>query len=148
MPTPNALPAPRTLNANSLDASAATREAHLREALKRCSDATVTAACEFWKTGRSSYLPIIIVGVIERFVEKDLRPKLAFPRRDIRLVEDLAIDSLTMMEIVMLAEDVLPISINNDELRELRTLGDLERFVEQKTQGFSALCPNFVEARN
>ncbi|HEY9154802.1 MAG TPA: phosphopantetheine-binding protein [Opitutaceae bacterium] len=147
MTPPNALLAPRTLNGNSLG-TAEEREAQLKESLKRCSGATVTAACEFWRTGRSSYIPIIIVGVIERYVEKDLRPKLAFPRRDIRLVEDLAIDSLTMMEIVMLAEEVLPISINNDELRELRTLGDLERFVEQKTRSFSALCPNFVEARN
>jgi acyl carrier protein len=144
---PNVAHAPQSSCENASGASAA-REAQLRESLKRCSDATVTAACEFWKTGRSAYLPIVIVGVIERYVEKDLRPKLAFPRRDIRLVEDLAIDSLTMMEIVMLAEEVLPISINNDELRELRTLGDLERFVEAKTQGFSAMCPNFVETGN
>lgn len=147
MTPPNVLLTPRTLNGNSLGASAE-REAQLKESLKRCSEATVTAACEFWKTGRSAYLPIVIVGVIERYVEKDLRPKLAFPRHDIRLVEDLAIDSLTMMEIVMLAEEVLPISINNDELRELRTLGDLEHFVEEKTQSFSAMCPNFAEERN
>ena len=148
MPTSNALPEPRTLNATAIDASSATREAHLRESLKRCSEPTVAAACAFWRTGRSSHLPTVVVGVIERFVEKELRPKLAFPRADIRLVEDLAIDSLTMMEIVMLAEEVLPISINNDELRDLRTLGDLERFVEAKTKGFSAMCPNFVETGN
>ena len=54
---------------------------------------------------------------------------------DLRLIEDLGIDSLTMMEIVILVEDVLHMSINNDELRNLRTVGDVKTFIDCKIRG-------------
>lgn len=110
-------------------------EAHLREALKRCSASTYHAACQFRKTGHTKHLPAIVLGVIERNVEPDLRSKLRHPHDDLCLAEDLGIDSLTMMEIVILAEDVLRISINNDELCRLRTLGDVRHFIEGKLGG-------------
>lgn len=54
---------------------------------------------------------------------------------DLRLIEDLGIDSLTMMEIVILVEEVLQMSINNDELRNLRTVGDIKTFIDCKIRG-------------
>ena len=113
-------------------------ETHLRESLKRCSASTFEAACQFRKTGNVQHLSVIIFGVIERYVESRLRPKLKEPADDLRLAEDLAIDSLTMMEIVMLVEDVLGVTINNDELRSLRTLGDVRVFMESKVAGPAA----------
>jgi 3-hydroxyacyl-[acyl-carrier-protein] dehydratase len=104
----------------------------LRETLKRCSPATYYAACKFRKAGRREDLQTVIRGVIERFVERDLRPKIHAPDGALRLSEDLGIDSLTMMEIVMIAEEVLGISVANDELASLRTLGDVEDFLEAK----------------
>jgi acyl carrier protein len=80
-------------------------------------------------------LPAVVIGVIERFVEPDLRAKLKDADDDLRLIEDLGIDSLTMMEIVILVEDVLQMSINNDELRHLRTVGDVKTFIECKVRG-------------
>jgi 3-hydroxyacyl-[acyl-carrier-protein] dehydratase len=50
----------------------------------------------------------------------------------LRLVQDLGIDSLAMMEMVLLLEEVLEISINIEELRPVRTLGDVTRFIEHK----------------
>ena len=61
--------------------------------------------------------------------------KLKNPDDDLRMIEDLGIDSLTMMEIVILVEDVLQMSINNEELRHLRTLGDVKQFIECKVRG-------------
>lgn len=110
-------------------------DASLREALKRCSASTYEAACQFRKTGNTEHLPAIVLGVIERYVEPDLRAKLKDPDDDLRLVEDVGIDSLTMMEIVILVEDVLQMSINNEELRHLRTLGDIKQFIECKVRG-------------
>lgn len=107
-------------------------EAHLREALKRCSASTYQAACQFRKTGHNEHLHAIVLGVIERYVEPDLRSKLKQPHDDLLLIEDLGLDSLTIMEIVILAEDVFQITINNDELRQLRTLGDVRHFIEGK----------------
>jgi 3-hydroxyacyl-[acyl-carrier-protein] dehydratase len=107
----------------------------LREALKRCSPATYYAACKFRATGHIEHLHALVVGVVERFVDRDLRPKLqgsAESLSRLSLTQDLALDSLTMMEIVMLAEEVLGVSISNEELTRLRTLGDVQSFVVAK----------------
>jgi 3-hydroxyacyl-[acyl-carrier-protein] dehydratase len=113
----------------------------LREALKRCPASTYEAACQFRKTANPDHLPAIVLGVIERYVEPARRAKLRKPTDDLRLVEDLGIDSLTMMEIVMLAEEVLRISINNEELCRLRTLGDVRQFIECKVRGLPLPTP-------
>jgi 3-hydroxyacyl-[acyl-carrier-protein] dehydratase len=107
----------------------------LRESLRRCSASTYEAASQFRKTRNTEHLPAIILGIVERFVEPDLRVKLKDPDDDLRLIEDLGIDSLTMMEIVILVEEVLQMSINNEELRNLRTIGDVKLFIECKVRG-------------
>jgi 3-hydroxyacyl-[acyl-carrier-protein] dehydratase len=121
----------------------------LREALKRCSPATYFAACKFRQTGDTTHLPAIITGVVERYVERELRPKLREADASLRLREDLGLDSLTMMEIVMLAEEVLRISISNEELTHLKTLADVGRFFEAKlreiTQPAAAFSPSSHE---
>ncbi|MGH7946657.1 MAG: acyl carrier protein [Opitutaceae bacterium] len=110
----------------------------LREALKRCSPATYYAACKFRKYGRNEDLRTVVAGVIERFVERELRPKLDQPDDTLRMREDLAIDSLTMMEVVMITEEVLGISVSNEELTQLRTLGEVHAFIRAKTSTPSA----------
>ena len=109
--------------------------ADLEESLKRCSEETRTAVFEFRKTGRVSLLPGIVIGLIERFLEPEVRPQLRSSDGSVRLVDDLRIDSLTMMEIVVLVEEALDISIENQELRDLRTLDDVSTFIDAKTKG-------------
>lgn len=116
-------------------------EANLKDALKRCSPATYEAAVQFRKTRSTSYLPPIILGIIERYVDPDLRVKLKDPDDDLRIIEDLGVDSLTMMEVVVLVEDALQMTINNDELRHLRTLGDIKTFIDCKIRGVPAPKP-------
>jgi 3-hydroxyacyl-[acyl-carrier-protein] dehydratase len=110
-------------------------EVALRETLKRCTPAAIEAAVNYRKTRDASLVPAVVIGVIERFVEADIRPKLRQGDDDLRLVEDLGVDSLTMMEIVILVEDVLQMQINNDELRNLRTVGDVKTFIDCKVRG-------------
>jgi|GEM_PF-6126288 len=132
------MPSPTRENALSPDA-----EASLRETLKRCSPATVNAACVFRQTGEVAQIPVIIVGVIERFVERELRVKIQHPgAADLRLIEDLNVDSLTLLEAVLLLEEVLQITIDNDELQSLRTLGDVQRFTEAKLGGLARTLPS------
>ncbi len=110
-------------------------EVALRDTLKRCSPASVEAAVQFRKTSDANLVPAVVIGVIERFVEADIRPKLRHGDDELRLVEDLGVDSLTMMEIVILVEDVLQMQINNEELRNLRTVGDVKLFIDCKVRG-------------
>lgn len=124
-------------------------DAQLRDALKRCSASTCAAALEFRRTRNADCLPAIVQGLIEHYVERDARAKLARAGDGLRLVEDLAIDSLTMLEIVFLAEEVLQVSIDNEELRPFRTVGDIKGFIVSKlgrpsppAMGLPATVPN------
>jgi 3-hydroxyacyl-[acyl-carrier-protein] dehydratase len=116
-------------------------EAALREALKRCPPVTLEAALAFRATRDPAFVPAIVIGIVERFVEPDLRPKLKGGADDARLIDDLGIDSLTMMEIVILVEEVLQVQINNDELRNLRSIGDVKVFVDCKLRGVPPPAP-------
>lgn len=49
-----------------------------------------------------------------------------------RLVEDLGYDSLAVAELVFVLEDLLSITVANVEISELRTVGDVRRFVARK----------------
>lgn len=109
-------------------------ETQLREALKRCPTGTIEAALRLRRTGDLEGLPLIVRGVIARYVGREYHSKLDQASGDLRLIEDLGVDSLTMLEIVMLAEEVLPISLSNDDLRDLKTVGDVQDFVARKLQ--------------
>jgi acyl carrier protein len=115
--------------------SASADEARLRDALKRYSPATREAACQFRRTGNTRHLPAIVHGLIEHCVASDARLKLERGGDGLRLVEDLAIDSLTMLEIVFLAEEILGITIENDEVRPFRTVGDVKKFIASRLRG-------------
>jgi acyl carrier protein len=74
----------------------------------------------------------VVFGVIERFAPRDQRHKLSQLNGEIRLSGDLGFDSLTLIETVALLEEVLRVDISNDELAHLRTVTDVQRFVETK----------------
>lgn len=122
--------------------SASADEAQLRESLKRCSAATVEAALRYRQSKDETLVPVVVLGIIERFVEPSAAPKLREPDDDLRVMEDLGLDSLTLMEAVILIEEVVQISINNDELRSLRTVGDIRVFIEHKAQGLPPPQPS------
>ena len=113
----------------------ALNETELRDALKRCSEVTIQAALAYRVTGGPEHVPPIVLGIIERFVEPDVRPVIQEGKDSTRLMEDLGIDSLLMVEIVILVEETLGLSIENDELRHIRTLGDLKTFLDAKVRG-------------
>lgn len=110
-------------------------EQNLRDSLKRCSPETIEAAVKFRQTGDAALVNIIILGLLERFMDPELRPKLAQPGADnLKILEDLAVDSLTMVEMVMLVEETLGLTVDNNELRGIKTVGDIKAFVTKKVQ--------------
>lgn len=112
-----------------------TEEASLRDSLKRCPPATLEAALEYRRTAAMELIPTVVLGILERFVEPEHREKLRNPDPNLRVIEDLGVDSLTMMEVVLLVEESLKISIKNEELRNLRTIGDINTFIDCKVTG-------------
>ncbi len=105
---------------------------HLRTSLKRCSAETIEAAVRFRTTGDLAELPIVVYGIIERHLPAENTRSLANAPDDTRLIEDLGIDSLTLLEIVLSIEETVGISIENEELREIATLGQVKTFIARK----------------
>jgi acyl carrier protein len=110
-------------------------EASLGHILKRCSAATREAAREFRRTDDPRHVPVIIDGIIEQQVEPDLREWLRHQGDGLLLREHLRIDSLAMMEMMVVVEDVLQIPVNNEDLRDLRTVADLKEFIAGRLRG-------------
>ncbi|MEN9841185.1 MAG: hypothetical protein RL376_985 [Verrucomicrobiota bacterium] len=110
-------------------------EAQLRDSLRRCTETTIQAALAYRQTKDPAHTLPVVVGIIERYVDPELRSKLTDSGEGLRLVEDLGLDSLTMMEIVMLVEEVVGLTISNDELRGLLTVGDIRTFIDRKAAG-------------
>lgn len=104
----------------------------LRQLLKRCSPSTYAAALRYRQNGDPAQLPAIIYGIIERYVERPLRPQLQSPAESVRLAADLGLDSLTLTELVILVEETLQLSLRPEELPRLRTLADLKQFITAK----------------
>jgi acyl carrier protein len=108
-------------------------EQELRESLRRCPPETIEAAVKFRRDGDPSQINPIIMGLIERFMDPEFRPKLAQPNADgLKILEDLGLDSLTMVELVMLVEETLDLTVDNNELRGIKTIGDIKQFVAAK----------------
>ena len=109
-------------------------EQDIIRALKRCSEETIAAALRFQSSPTEADLDLIMRGVLERDLPETHVAALAAATDETRLMADLGMDSFGMMEVVMTAEEVLGISVANEELREVGTLGSLKAFLMQKTQ--------------
>lgn len=104
----------------------------LKEGLRRCSPETIEAAVRFRERGDVAAIPQVVYGILERYQPATATVKLSDAGDDARLIEDIGLDSLTLLEIVMSIEEVLKLHIENDELREIRTLGSLKKFLHNK----------------
>ncbi len=76
----------------------------------------------------------VFQGIITHYVEPDLRPKLKASGDSLRLVEDLGLDSLDMIEVMLRVEDLLKIRVSDHELRHFRTLGEVRQFIDRSAQ--------------
>lgn len=113
----------------------------LKELLRRCSTATVDAAVQFRQTGDPRTVSTIVYGLIERYQPSTSAVKLSDANENTRLVEDLGLDSLSLLELVLAVEEVLKLKIENDELREIRTIGQLNTFLQTKLAAPAAAAP-------
>jgi len=113
----------------------------LKEGLRRCSPETVEAAVRFRERGDVSAVPQVVYGILERYQPATASVKLPEAGDEARLIEDIGLDSLTLLEIVMSIEEVLKLHIENEELREIRTLGSLKKFLHHKITEARAGAP-------
>jgi 3-hydroxyacyl-[acyl-carrier-protein] dehydratase len=124
-----------------------TEVADLKDGLRRCSPKTIEAAVRYRETGDPNTIPTIVYGILERYQPSTAPVKLSAADENARLIEDLCLDSLTLLEIVLSIEEVLKLHIENEELREIRTMGNLNRFLHAKITGAATGAPSKVYSR-
>ena len=115
--------------------------ADLKEGLRRCSPETIAAAIRYRQTGDLDAIPVIVFGILDRYQPATAPIKLSEANENTRLIEDVGLDSLTLLEIVLSIEEVLKLRIENEELREIHTLGQLNRFLHAKITGAKPETP-------
>ena len=52
--------------------------------------------------------------------------------KDASILDDLGADSLDVVELVMALEDAFDIEVPDEDVEEIRTVGDMERYVESR----------------
>ena len=104
---------------------------NFQQTLKRCPEGTLEALILFRESGNLEALNAFLIGCIKRHTEDEYHNLLDEGRKDISFIDDLGIDSMTMMEIVMMVEECLEIQIDNQDLMKVRTLGDLNTFIQK-----------------
>jgi len=134
-----ALPLTRLLvnvsNANAPSAETpATQEAQWRHRTRHYSPAFQDAYVRYLGQGDASQLPVLAKGLLELHVETVTAEWLAERGDRLNLQTDLGTDSIALAEVAFAAEELFDIKINNEELAQLRTLKDLENFIETKRQ--------------
>lgn len=86
----------------------------------------------FRTTADLAEIPAVVYGIIERHLPAENTRDLSQASDDTKLIEDLGIDSLTLLEIVLSIEETTGISVENEELREISTLGQVKEFIAHK----------------
>jgi acyl carrier protein len=105
--------------------------AEIRQQFKRCSEETIDAIVKFRQTGDTTLLPVIVRGVVRRYLPADKAGLLDTATEQTNLTE-LHIESLTMLEIVLDIQDAVDVVSEDAELREVKTLADVRKFLELK----------------
>ncbi|HJT81613.1 MAG TPA: acyl carrier protein [Chthoniobacterales bacterium] len=104
---------------------------NIRRTFRRCREGTSDAIVELQRSGDIELIPTIVRGIVWRYVHEDRRPIVdqATPET---LLQTLGIDSLTMMEIILDVQDALDLVIEDADLRNMRTIGDVIGFLQTK----------------
>ena len=116
----------------------ATQVDELKRTFKRCSPATIEAILSFRQTGDLANLPVIVRGIVRRFLREETRASFDQAGPETPL-SSLGADSLTMLEIMLDVQEALDIFIEDSELKRMQTVGDVDEFLHQKMTSLGAV---------
>ena len=85
----------------------------------------------FCSTGDIAALHIVVLAVVRDYMPRPAESELT---DEMRLIDDLGYDSLAVAETVFFLEDLLQVRIENQELLQVRTVGELRGFVTRKVE--------------
>lgn len=107
----------------------------LKETLKHCPEGTLEALLDFRATANAGSLMKFVKGAMIRHLDLEQAAALEAATPESKLIDEVGIDSLTLTEIVIMIEECLELSIPNEDLMKLETLGALNAYLEEKAAG-------------
>lgn len=105
---------------------------HLRTVLRGFPEATIATCAEFQATGAGEAFDRAVSGVIEHYLSRPPAQPVASLPGSTRLVEDLGLDSVTMVEMTFLFEDLFTLKLPQEELVKVATLDDLRALLRTR----------------
>ena len=101
-------------------------------AIRHLPAAVQAAYHKFEADGDVAALDVVILAILKDYIPRPSEKPLGGMPGETRLMEDLGFDSLAITEVVFFTEDLLGISIANEEIIQVRSLDDLRGFVRRK----------------
>ncbi|MFA6287294.1 MAG: acyl carrier protein [Opitutaceae bacterium] len=107
-----------------------------RDPLAKFPEDVRAAHARFLATGDAAALDTVVLAVVLDHQPKAAQTSglspVATPADSARLIADLGFDSLALAEIVFFFEDLYGVTITNNELVRITTIGELRAFVRAK----------------
>ncbi|HVS51207.1 MAG TPA: acyl carrier protein [Opitutaceae bacterium] len=110
-----------------------TPEEKLREKLEPFPPEFQELIWDYRRTRTAATLEKIVRGMLEYHGGDVFRTKYAEKQDGVLLVEDLGFDSLALVEISFQAEEFVGIVIQLEDFPKIKTLGDLQAFLREKS---------------
>jgi acyl carrier protein len=85
-----------------------------------------------FRAGNPAELDPVLFAVVRDFMPRRDRAADGPLPDEARLIEDLGFDSLAIAEIVFFMEDLFQVKISNEEILQMRAVGELRTFVLHK----------------
>lgn len=93
----------------------------------------------FRATGDEAALRVVVLAAVRDFMPRNSAKARAEPlRTEERLIEDLGFDSLAVAETVFFFEDLFKVTIKNEDILALHTVGELCAFVAKRARAGAA----------
>jgi acyl carrier protein len=118
----------------------------VEEARKRANEslagyppAVAAAYVDFVAQGDAKYLDDAILGILQFSLAKPPAQALSAMPGSTRLMEDLGVDSLAMMDTVFMIEGLLDLKIADEQLAALKSTDDLRQLIRRSLPADAAV---------
>ena len=98
---------------------------------RRCREGTAEEIINLRRTGDTALIPEILRGIVWRYVRPDAREQVEKASLDTPL-SALGMDSLMMLEVVLDVQDALDVTVEDAELRRVKTFKDISDLLTQR----------------
>jgi acyl carrier protein len=98
---------------------------------RRCREGTPEAIINLRRTGDTTLIPEILRGIVWRYVRPEAREQVEKASLETSL-SALGMDSLMMLEVVLDVQDALDVTVEDAELRRVKTFDDISQLLIQR----------------